>query len=30
MTLTEAYEYLDLLLDKANQPYFQDDEKDKL
>ena len=29
MTLTEAYEYLDLLLDKANQPYFQDDEKDK-
>ena len=29
MTLTDAYEYLDLLLDKANQPYFQNDEKDK-
>ena len=29
MTLQDAYDYLDLLLDKANQPYFQDDEKDK-
>ena len=28
MTLAEAYDYLDLLLDKANQPYFSDDEKD--
>ena len=28
MTLTDAYDYLDLLLDKANQPYFSDTEKD--
>ena len=29
MNIQDAYDYLDLLLDKANQPYFQDDEKDK-
>ena len=29
MTSTEALEYLDLLLDKADQPYFIDDEKEK-
>tara|TARA_R100001594_G_scaffold33371_1_gene61906 strand:- start:11459 stop:12088 length:630 start_codon:yes stop_codon:yes gene_type:complete len=28
MTLADAYNHLDLLLDKANQPYFSDDEKD--
>ena len=28
MTLTEAYTYVDLLLDKANQPYFVNAEKD--
>jgi|10_taG_2_1085330.scaffolds.fasta_scaffold12485_4 hypothetical protein len=28
MTLTEAYTYVDLLLDKANQPYFLNTEKD--
>ena len=27
MTLQEAYELIDLLLDKADQPYFTDDEK---
>ena len=29
MTTTEALEYLDLLLDKADQPYFIDSEKQK-
>jgi hypothetical protein len=29
MTTTEALEYLDLLLDKADQPYFIDSEKEK-
>jgi|TARA_R100000482_G_C5124619_1_gene147911 hypothetical protein len=29
MTTTEAFEYLDLLLDKADQPYFIDSEKEK-
>ena len=29
MTTTEALEYLDLLLDKADQPYFIDAEKEK-
>ena len=29
MILTEAYDYMDLLLDKADQPYFTTDEKDK-
>lgn len=28
MTLAEAYDYLDLLIDKADQPYFIDSEKD--
>jgi hypothetical protein len=28
MTLAEAYTYMDLLLDKANQPYFINAEKD--
>ena len=29
MILTEAYDYMDLLLDKADQPYFTTQEKDK-
>ena len=29
MILTEAYDYMDLLLDKADQPYFTTEEKDK-
>ena len=29
MTLNEAFEYMDLLLDKADQPYFTTDEKNK-
>ena len=29
MTLQEAYELIDLLLDKADQPYFTDDEKNQ-
>ena len=29
MTLNDAYIYMDLLLDKANQPYFITEEKDK-
>lgn len=29
MTLTEAYDYIDVLLDKADQPYFIKEEKDK-
>ena len=29
MTLNEAYELIDLLLDKADQPYFTVVEKDK-
>ena len=28
MILSDAYNYLDLLLDKANQPWFSDTEKD--
>ena len=28
MTLVEAYDYIDLLLDKADQPYFTNAEKD--
>ena len=28
MTISDAYDYLDLLLDKANQPWFSDTEKD--
>jgi len=28
MTLADAYNHVDLLLDKANQPYFSDTEKD--
>ena len=29
MTVTEAYDFIDLLLDKADQPYFTTVEKDK-
>lgn len=29
MTLQEAYDLIDLLLDKADQPYFTDDEKNQ-
>ena len=29
MTLNEAFEYMDLLLDKADQPYFTEEEKNK-
>ena len=29
MILTEAYDYMDLLLDKADQPYFITEEKNK-
>ena len=29
MNLTEAYDYIDVLLDKADQPYFIQEEKDK-
>ena len=29
MTLNEAYDYIDVLLDKADQPYFIQEEKDK-
>jgi hypothetical protein len=29
MTLNEAFDYMDLLLDKADQPYFTTDEKNK-
>jgi len=29
MILTEAYDYMDLLLDKADQPYFVTEEKNK-
>ena len=29
MTLTEAHEYIDILLDKADQPYFIEEEKNK-
>jgi len=29
MILTEAYDYIDLLLDKADQPYFTTEEKNK-
>tara|TARA_Y100000593_G_C4312874_1_gene339253 strand:- start:432 stop:1052 length:621 start_codon:yes stop_codon:yes gene_type:complete len=28
MNINEAYDYIDLLLDKANQPYFVNNEKD--
>jgi hypothetical protein len=28
MTISEAHEYLDLLLDKVGSPYFEDSEKD--
>lgn len=28
MTINDAYDYIDLLIDKANQPYFIDSEKD--
>lgn len=30
MTIQEAHDYLDLLLDKAESPYLTDDEKDSL
>ena len=29
MTLPEAYDLIDLLLDKADQPYFTTEEKHK-
>ena len=29
MTQQEAFDYMDLLLDKADQPYFLDTEKEK-
>ena len=30
MNITDAYDYIDLLLDKANQPYFVNNEKDMI